>query len=276
MVGRFAGLGLAALWCGLACGQTGAAKLAFEVVSIKAGPPGSMMTLARSGRLHWKVDDAQADLGGVSLIELITSAYNVPDDQVSGPSWLAEARFDILAKLPEGATKSQVPEMLQAMLAERFKLAVHHDQKVMPVYALVVGKPPLKLKESAQDDSVPIPCNGGPGRGHTCHKVSMEELANQLTGIARMTNTAAPGMMSWGIDRPVIDMTGLKGVYDFTMDYGRLGGRGGRAGDVEPAGGPAELSILDAVKALGLRLEPRQHAFDIVVIDHVERVPAEN
>jgi len=68
-------------------------------------------------------------------------------------------------------------------------------------------------------------------------------------------------------------MTSLKGGYDFTMDYGRLGGRGG---DAEPTHGVTDISIADAVKYLGLRLEPRKHLFDSIVIDHLERVPTEN
>jgi uncharacterized protein (TIGR03435 family) len=274
MVLRFAAFGLAVLSCGLAFAQTPPARPAFEVVSIKPGPSETMMALAQSGRLRSRIDDAQVDLGSFPLSNLIEFAYGLPSDRISGPNWVADARFDILAKLPAGASRSQVPEMMQTMLAERFHLVVHHDRRVMPVYTLVVGKPPLRLQESAEDDSEPNPCNGGRGGHHTCHKVSMEQLASLLTSYSQMPFQST----SWAIDRPVIDMTGLKGVYDFSLDYGRVGGRGGRSG--EPASGSAddvtEISLVDAVNHLGLKLEPAKHAFDFIVIDHVDRVPTEN
>ncbi len=233
-----------------------------------------MVDLMQSGRVHSRIDDAHVDLGSMPLSVVIQVAYGLPADRISGPGWLADARFDILAKLPAGASKSEAPEMLQSMLAERFHLAVHHDRRVMPVYELKVGKPPLKLKESASDDSEPIPCNGGPPpQHHVCHKVNMEQLANQLTQFAAVQ---AGGSMAFGIDRPVIDMTGLKGAYDFNLDYGREGGRGSRGGNADPANELAEVSIIDGLKRLGLTLEPAKHAFDYLVIDHVDRAPTEN
>jgi uncharacterized protein (TIGR03435 family) len=267
-----AGLVLLALGCGMSRSQTPAAKPAFEVVSIKPGSTEPFMALARSGKLHSNIDDAQVDLGCITLSSLIEMAYGVPDDRISGPDWMRQAPFDVLAKLPAGSSKKQVPEMLQTMLADRFKLTVRREQKVMPVYELVMGKPPLKLKESARDDSDPIFCNGGPVKGHTCHKVSMEDLARILTQVARM-NGSMP--VSWGIDRPVVDLTGLKGIYDFTMNYGRLGGRGARGGNAV-AGDPGEITVMDGIRELGLKLEPGKHAFDFIVVEHVERVPTEN
>jgi uncharacterized protein (TIGR03435 family) len=264
-----------AIMCGLAYGQPSPAKPAFEVVSIKPGSSGSFMDLIQSGRMHSRIDDALLDLGSVSLSAVISYAYRLPADRIAGPGWLDDARFDILAKLPAGASKGQAPEMLQAMLAERFHLAVHHDQKVMPVYELLVGKQPLKLKESANDDSEPIPCNGSLRAHLTCHKVSLEQLAGLLS-------PAGPSGATRGdIDRPVIDMTGLKGVYDFTMGFGLVadgGSRGGRSVTAPPDGppDPTEISWADAVRQLGLRLEPAKRAFDYLVIDHVDRVPTEN
>ncbi|MGD0499342.1 MAG: TIGR03435 family protein [Bryobacteraceae bacterium] len=254
--------------CGLVHGQPSPARPAFEVVSIRPGSPGSMMDLIQSGKMHSRIDDALLDLGSVSLSAVIQFAYRLPADRISGPGWLDDARFDILAKLPVGASKSQAPEMLQSMLAERFHFAAHRDQKVMPVYELMVGKGPLKLKESANDDSEPIPCEGGLLAHLTCHKVTLEQLANQLSH-------------KWDIDRPVIDVTGLKGAYDFTMGFDLVAG-GGRRGSGSAAGqpngppDPTEISLAEAVRRLGLRLEPARRTFDYLVIDHVDRVPTEN
>ncbi len=89
-----------------------------------------------------------------------------------------------------------------------------------------------------------------------------------------------PGVQEWGIDRPVVDMTGLKGVYDFTMDYGPGipggGGRGGPGAAAPPPTDGTPRSVIEAVKDLGLKLEPTKHTFDNLVVDHVERVPTEN
>jgi uncharacterized protein (TIGR03435 family) len=95
----------------------------------------------------------------------------------------------------------------------------------------------------------------------------MELLAGRLTQYARMG-----GVMGFGIDRPVIDMTGLKGDYDFLLDYGRVGGRRS-----DPESTTAEvISLVDALAQVGLKLEPSKRPFDYIVIDHVDRVPTEN
>jgi uncharacterized protein (TIGR03435 family) len=211
-------------------------------------------------------------MASVDLALLIGIAYRLPEDQIPGPGWLADERFAIAAKLPEGASKNQVPEMLLTMLAERFKMAVHHEQRVRPVYTLVVGKGPLKLKPSAGGDPSQQGCSGGRGGHHVCQNVTMEAFAAHLT---RVGNAELFGNVELG--RPVVDKTGIQGAFDFAMDYGRVGSAGGRRGDAAPADGVVmEVSIAEAVKALGLNLEPARQPFDILVIDRIERVPTEN
>ncbi len=226
------------------------------------------MDLIQSGKMHSRIDDASLDMGSVPLSAVIQLAYGLPADRISGPSWLQEARFDILGKLPAGGSKSQVPEMLQSMFAERFHFAAHRDQKLMPVYELTVGKGPLKLKQSADDDSKPIPCNGSLLAHVICHKVTLEQLANML-GVGEE------------LDRPVIDGTGMKGAYDFTMGLGLVadgGRRGGRSETGRPDNlpDPTEISWVEAVRRLGLRLEPAKRVLEFLVIDHVDQVPTEN
>jgi len=112
-----------------------------------------------------------------------------------------------------------------------------------------------------------------------CHKVSMGTLAKQLTLFARMSLTAPPGIMSWSVDRPVVDMTGLAGVYDFSLDYGLVGGSGvvGRAGIADTqADVRVEMSVVGALKKVGLKLDPRKLPFDHIVVDRVEKTPTEN
>jgi hypothetical protein len=105
------------------------AGLTFEVATIKPAEPLTPQLVA-SGKLHagMSVDGARVDIGFFSLSDMIRAAYKLKSYQLSGPDWLSVQRFDILAKMPEGATKEQVPEMLQALLADRFKLAIQSCQ----------------------------------------------------------------------------------------------------------------------------------------------------
>src|ERR1035438_4785625 len=137
----------------LAAGSLLGQAPAFEVASVKPSEPITPAMVA-SGKLHagMKIDGKRVDIGNASVMQLICRAYDVKSYQVSGPSWMQAAgltgqRFDIVANLPEGATKEQVPQMLQGLLAERFKLAIHRDSKDQAVYAMVVAKGGAKIKE---------------------------------------------------------------------------------------------------------------------------------
>jgi uncharacterized protein (TIGR03435 family) len=152
------------IFCAVLCSSLFAqtpAKPAFEVASIKPLP--SMLTMneeIQSGKrsmasIKATMDGARVDLGAVLMIELITKAYSVRPYQIAGPDWVYSQLFEIHAKLPEGASKEQVPEMLQTLLAERFKLVAHRENKEQPVYALIVSKNGPKLKEAAADAVAP-------------------------------------------------------------------------------------------------------------------------
>jgi uncharacterized protein (TIGR03435 family) len=145
-----------ALAAGAALGQAPAAAPAFEVASIKPAAPLDANAVM-SGKLHlgMRTDAARVDIGYLSLADLIHLAYRVKPFQISGPDWMGGQRFDIQAKIPEGASTDQVPEMLQALLAERFKLAVHRENTEQAVYALVVGKGGSKMKDAVPDPDVP-------------------------------------------------------------------------------------------------------------------------
>jgi uncharacterized protein (TIGR03435 family) len=137
---------------GMLFGPARAAGPEFDVASVKlAAQP--TPELFRSGKIHigMTVDGARVDIGGMPLTTLIQQAFRVKLFQVVAPDWARESRWDILAKLPDGGSQEQVPEMLQALLADRFKLVVHRENKELPVYALVVGKGGLKMKESAPE-----------------------------------------------------------------------------------------------------------------------------
>ena len=293
---------LLVLAAGTAMGQTPASAPAFEVASVKpAAPVNRGQVLSGQTHVGMRIDAARVDAGSMSLADLIRVAYRVKPYQISGPDWMASERFDVLAKLPEGASREQVPEMLQALLAERFKLTVHRESKEYAVYALVVGKSGPKLKEAAPDAEVPaaaedvnpqIRVNGrgesmsvaisGGGIG-TAH-LSMGPNGNMRLEAPRMNMVA--DSLSRFFDRPVVDLTELKGTYQVTLDLSmedlRNAARSaglvgpGRGGGGDAASDPGGASIFAAVQQLGLRLEPRKTPVDIVVIDHLEKTPTEN
>src|SRR5579885_1027524 len=123
---------------------------AFEVASIKpSGPLDPAAILSGKTHIGMSVDNFRVDIGSSSLLQLICLAYKLKPYQITGiPDWAASQRFDILAKLPEGASKDQVPDMLRALRADRCKLVVHRDNKEQPIYALGIGKNGPKLKEA--------------------------------------------------------------------------------------------------------------------------------
>jgi uncharacterized protein (TIGR03435 family) len=252
---------------------------AFEVVSIKPAPA-MTLTLMNSGQFRSRIDDALVDISNISLMNLITMAYKVDQDYVSGPGWLADQSFSVNAKLPSGSNKSQIPAMVQRMLAERFKLALHHAEKVQQVYLLTVGPQGLKLKES-NGDTVGRFCGGRPG-SHVCTQ-TMASLAQSLSTQAKIAalraQAGAPAQDDQRrIELPVIDQTGLTAMYDVDLEWIEAlpgGGRGGGAFPVQTSA-PTAPDIFKALEQVGLKLEPSKHGFDAIVVDHIEKTPTEN
>jgi uncharacterized protein (TIGR03435 family) len=204
-----------------------------------------------AGKLHvgMKVDGARVDIGFMSLSDLIRTAYNVKSYQLSGPDWMGAQRFDILAKMPAGSSQDQVPEMLQALLAERFKLAIHRDSKEHAVYDLVVAKGGVKLKESPPDPEAPKPGPdakpGDPAASSNANQSPQIKMSGNtvtvrggfgmgvgLGGTTKITMNGATmhmeasgvtmakfaDMLSSFVDRPVMDRTDLKASYDVALD----------------------------------------------------------
>jgi uncharacterized protein (TIGR03435 family) len=296
-------------------GQAPADALAFEVASIK---PSEQITpaMAAAGKLHvgMKVDGVRVDIGNFPLMQLICKAYDVKAYQVTGPGWLLTGqRFDIVANLPHGATKEQVPQMLQALLAERFKLAIHRDTKEHAVYAMVVGKSGIKMKEAEPDPALPdgsapntavtgsssvsiTQTKGGAvvsdGQGKQ-QKMSVSPDGKMMRMEASKISMAelAEGMSPLS-DHPIVDMTGLKGNYQVTieismqeiMNAARAAGAaipaaapgGGDAGKPADAASDPGGSLFTAIQSLGLKLEPRKTPLMTIVVDHVEKMPTEN
>jgi uncharacterized protein (TIGR03435 family) len=301
----------ATLAASIASGQTPAAAPVFEVATIRQAVPLNPAAAMSGGvRLGMSVDGSRVDIRFLSMADLVRTAYKVKPYQVSGvENSMTSDRWDIQAKLPEGATKEQVPEMLQALLADRFKLKIHRDSKDQPVYALTTGKGGPKFEESAPDkpaaeDAPKVPsnqlsvsrdANGAvvrTGQGGTM-RMSMGPNGTMHMENEKMTMEAMAEMLTGFMDRPVVDMTGLKGTYkiglDLSMDDlrnaarkvgvampgGPAPGGAGPAAPVPEASEPTS-SLFSTIQQLGLKLEARKAPVEIIVVDHVEKTPTEN
>ena len=167
---------LAACLCSLLHAQSAVNDLKFEVASVKpaAPPAGGVIRPGPQGG-PGSADPARLTYSFSTLRDLLVDAYSVKRSQISGaPNWLDSVRFDIVAKVPEGATKEQAKVMLQNLLAERFKLTLHRETKELPVYALVVAKNGPRL-EVSKGDNAQRGIHGQRG-SMTCTGVSMETL----------------------------------------------------------------------------------------------------
>ena len=240
-------------------GQTAPAGSTFEVASIRPALPFTPERLA-SGQIHFgiRIDKALADFGQVSLVDLIATAYRVRSFQVSGPDWISVRRFDILAKLPQGASADSLPEMLQALLSDRFKLRLHRDSKEFSIYALVVGKGGSKL--------VPKPADYDSTVKNNLQPMTMDDYAERF---------------SLAVDRPVVNQTELKGEYMVSMtainrarQRHALAMAGWRPNDAVPD--LWDSDIFGAVQTLGLKLEPQKLPLTLLVIEQLEKSPTEN
>ena len=311
-------------------------KPAFEVATIKPSPPMDMAKVAAAMRAGGKmpiganVDSRRAEYLYLDLRSLLSYAYRVKPYQITGPDWMATTRFDIVAKMPEGSKKEDAPQMLQALLEERFKLTTHRASAEHPVLALVVGKGGPKLKASegtpvAIDESTPL--NPGESKmdgldGPVRVKVDLATGSSVIDmGLqGKMSYRLNPATQSFHIDfsmttmtgfanmitqlfeqlggtggRQVVDMTGIKGNYDASIDLSLMEviamaraaganipvgapGGAGEKGNVpaapDPGGGGTSLT--DAVQSMGLKLESRKATVDQLIVDHIEKTPTEN
>jgi uncharacterized protein (TIGR03435 family) len=220
---------------------------AFEVASIKPSNYGGGPL-----RVTARIGADGIDFSNVTPRLCIQRAYGMKPYQVTGPAWINEERYMIVAKAAGAAPEEQLVLMLQRLLTERFKLAFHRESKETPVYALVMSKSGPKLKEATDEGATQISADG---RETVFERVSMSLLA---------------GTLARSVDRPVIEATGLKGLYNF-----RLAWANDRPGP-DPASDPEEApSIFTALQErLGLKLEARKAPIEMLVVDHIEKPSA--
>jgi len=281
-----------------------AAELSFEVASIKPSAPqeqtkGVFYGPPRGG--PGSSDPTQIAWNGATIFAMLTTAYDVKPYQVTGPDWLRMDRFDVLVRVPAGATKEQAMVMWQNLLKERFGVAIHKDSKEFQIDELVVAKGGPKLKETdlpadaaefKPTPGTPIPIKPGPDGTPKLPSAGMimmiqmsgpNNVVAHMIGRAQTTAQIATGLSN-ELNHPVVDKTGLTGKYDYQVEYkpdtGRLNlpplpGGGGQAAAPEASdpGSSIESAIQDQ---LGLRLVKGKGPLEMIVVDHAEKTPTDN
>jgi uncharacterized protein (TIGR03435 family) len=226
-----------------------AQTLAFDAVSIKPGNTAGGRVSGPGGSLQFLAGRVTAR--NVTARRLIAAAYHLTPFQLGGgPAWIDSDRLDIDAKAETAANRDQLRQMLQTLLAERFVLTLKRGTKEMPVYALVVGKKGSKLQEWKAGEPVPTIAGspgdtglrGGDGTGaRFFDRLSMQALADTMTTDPH-------------IGRPVLDQTGLDGMYliNFLWDD--------------------DDSFMSAVEeATGLKFEAKKASLEFFTVEHVEK-----
>jgi uncharacterized protein (TIGR03435 family) len=255
-------LGLILFVQSLAHSQTASPSPVFDAASVKPGgtqPVVAVRTGMKSTGPRISEDPGRITYINTTLIPVLMRAYQVKRRQINGPAWLDSERYDIVATIPKGAPKEQIPAMLLNLLAERFKMTVHVETRQEKIYALVVGKNGMRLKQSKDPDARSVSFDA---KGH------VEFLAYSLADFAEFLTIT--------LDRSVTDMTGLPGHYDFSTELDpRILKLGPPDATEQDVANPLP-SVFSSVQELGLRLEARDGVVKYVVIERAEKVPVEN
>lgn len=255
----------------------------FEVASVRPNKSGALAGGRRvtRGRIYTATN--------ASMRNVIASAYGIPAARVlGGPTWLGVAsvdvrfvggeRFDIMATLPEGTTVSQVPAMLRALLADRFKLVAHTEMREAPMYALVIARSDGRLGPQLRQAS--IDCEAAEAAGEVIPRpkpgergLCDSEIGGEIVGRGQRLGTLARSLSLFA-ERQVVDRTGLTGGFDFDLRFPELNTPPGGRGDGPGSDGAGGMFIA-VQEQLGLKLESIRGPLEVVVIDSVEH-PTEN
>jgi uncharacterized protein (TIGR03435 family) len=228
---------------------------AFDVASVKRSPPQP----PGKGGSSMRADPGRLTGTNVPLKRYLIAAWGLKDYQISAPDWMNDERYDVTATMPAGTPTREVLLMLQTLLVDRFKIVAHSETKELAVYALVVDRNGLKLKPA-----------GGFG-------TNVSSSPKRRTMRANATMKSFAGTLSGLLDRPVVDMTGITGGFNISLEWApdempsNPNGNEGRAADGDP--GP---TIYTALHEVGLKLESRKAPIEVLVVDRAERVPVEN
>jgi uncharacterized protein (TIGR03435 family) len=238
-----------------AFGQAAGVPPTFDVASTKVSQIGKAGGEG-SRRENIQVSPGSLNMRNVSLKSAIRWAYHVMDFQVNGPDWIANERYDIMAKAAGPAPDEQLRLMLQALLADRFKVAIHRQTKEMSAYALIVGKNGPKFHESQSD-----------GESSLMPDQKTMKVVVQRTPMSQLVE-----MLGNVLRSPVVDLTELKGRYDITLELAKyIPDRS----STEPMD-PLAIITRGLQDELGLKIEPRKLPIDLVIVDRAEKLPVEN
>jgi uncharacterized protein (TIGR03435 family) len=234
-------------------GQVAAAQRAFAVATIR--PSAAAVKFESDGKTE--VSPGLLRMQDVTVNTCIKWAYGVQDRQISGPDWMHSDHWDITAKADGPASEAQMKLMMQALLAERFKLGFHRQEKELKAFALVVAKTAAKggaKLKPAEGDGKAVMQNSA--NGTVARSTTMQEFGDMLSG---------------PLQAPVVDKTGLPGKYDFTLDFTSY-----IPADAKTMRPEMTDVILTALQGeLGLKLEPQKTMVQVMVVDRVEK-PSEN
>ncbi|HWE49223.1 MAG TPA: TIGR03435 family protein [Bryobacteraceae bacterium] len=234
--------------------QTQDVRPRFEVGSVKlsgAEITGPFLRQLNPGTINYR---------NRNLFEYVQLAYGVQGYQVTHSSSISLAdRYDIAAKAADPVPVEQVKTMLQVLLEERLNLKVHREDREIPVYALVVAKNGPRFHPAPEDEA--------PGAQNTGDSfVFRKSPISALTGL--LTNMPSLG-------KPVFDRTGLHGLYDLTLRLDSAAGKTAGNGKAEMLRGMDE-AVFSSLADLGLKLEPQKATVNFLVVDHVDKIPADN
>ena len=238
----------------------------FEVADIKPHDP----SIPVSGK--GRITGSRIDLPGATLNMLIGIAYGVQPNMIVGsPAWATTQLYDVIAKSPTpDPSPDVIRPMVQALLADRFKLVIERQARDAPAYVLARGKRPLQMQkgDGGRQQCGWSPTDDGLQR-RDCHNMTMPEFARQMPGLAFV-----------GIDLQVIDETNLDGVWDFHFEVGapRRVGIEGKGGDGARSTEPADTAspyagpdIFSALDRIGLQLAKKRMPLPVLVVKHAEQ-----
>ena len=180
----------------------------FEVASIKATPEGTIPNAATVGV---RITGSNVRISGLSLKDYIGMAYSLEPPQVIAPEWAAQIRFDIAGNLPADGTREQIPQMLQALLTDRFQLKVHKESREFPIYALTVSKGGLRIKGTPVDPNAPRPAAVEAGGGGSAAGIVINlgqgtfTLASNKLEVKNLTMADVAGALTRFAERKTID-----------------------------------------------------------------------
>jgi uncharacterized protein (TIGR03435 family) len=245
----------------------------FEVASIKPadiGPGGGYSVWLRGG--PGGGTPTRIDYQNASLNDLIGKAYSVEYYQIVGPDWLRTERYLIAATVAPGTTKEQFQLMIRNLLADRFKVQIHHDQKEMETYSLTVAKGGPKFKAHVETPPDDQPQSFGSKTDSDGYPVIPRAGMAVINDRARVKEPNAgvdrlASMLAGQLRSPVNDDTGLTGKYDFDLFWSAA------PPDVEDSG-PDLVSAVQ--QQLGLKLTRKKASVGVVVVDHAEKTPTAN